>query len=162
MCSLKSEDALGIQSYTSSTKTRWHIKHLEDITYTATLPLPLPTELISFVLDPRKAFSRCVTTFEHLWTPVVRRSISEAGGEDRICGWGIGLKLCLRGPVGCWVIKGCERFHALEKYFIFTGLRTLFFDRTIGSCVLIHNTIMRCQNGFLNTLKWWSVLRSSD
>lgn len=94
-------------------------------------PLSLPTELISFVLKLKKAFSRCLTTFEHLRTPVVTRSMLVAGGEAQICGLGIGLKLCLRGPVGCrilWVIKGCERLHALQKYLIATGLHTLFFN----------------------------------
>lgn len=79
-----------------------------------------------------------MTTFVHLWTPVVRRSISVAGGETQICGLGIGLKLCLRGPVGCWilcVIKGCERLHALQMYFITTGLHTLFFERTVNTLI---------------------------
>lgn len=61
-----SEDILGIQPFIFRAKGRWHIKHLEDITWSVILPLPLPTELISFVLKLRKAFSRCVT----IWKPV--------------------------------------------------------------------------------------------
>lgn len=79
-----------------------------------------PLEQISFVLKAKKASNQCVTTFEQCWMPVVRGSIAVAGGEAQICGLTAGLKLCLKGPVGrwmLWVIGACVRFHDLEKYF---------------------------------------------
>lgn len=125
---------------------RHSIRHLlwkEKVTYQTSRghhiksdPLPPPAYWADFLCS--KAQKDFQSMRGHIWTPVntcCLRSIVVAGGEAQICGLGIGLKLCRRVPVGCWslwVISGCQRLHALQKYFVSAGLHTLFFERSIA------------------------------